>query len=1031
MSLFDQDAVRDLNRIAAQKIFEKMRILRMSSGENAKRRWICELLQNVNDKAAIDFPNEQVSVSIKFDNNRIYFSHNYSYFTLTNVKGLIRQISSEDKDWGEIDKTQIPKTIGRFGTGFLTTHLLSEKVEVSGIFKNEDNSFKKINFYLDRSGRQLPVIIESINHSFQQAVEKLELSTKIENPDFTDFNTTFEYELNDQGISTAETGLNDLENSLPYTLIFVDRINYLKLARNEDEIIYEKKQIKDLTNGIKIVEFDKSQNDQVERLYFACLSKNLTSIAIQFSTIGEQIFIEPFNEKTPKLFLGFPLIGTEDFHFPVIVNNPFLEPTEPRDGVFLTEMEEENILNNKRIIQESVELYFIFLQYATINNWQNLYLLAKTDLPKDKDWISTDWYKNQIQKVLRDELMQTEIVYTDNLQQPKIKLKDALFPYSKSEEKISTIWEFANTLWSNRLPKKEHIGFWYAIIDSNWGKNLRYNLKQFITDIAGFSNISELANHTNKSEQELLNWLNKIISFVLSEEQGLLNEFAIIPNQYGKFLKQEELWTDDNIPEELKNVLNILQEDWRTNLKHNQIINCKLTTTKGIEDIVLRINQIIEKDSNANIKAAVLELISCFSSDNSQEGDDFWQFAKDFYQTTPDKKKLVAWTPAIRKESNKWFINSLCKDIEQNQNLANLTNHLKQDVLEWLHSFVVFIGKHKFENCFNDYAILPNQRSEFAKKQNLFVDNSVDDTLKDILEELGSDCRSVLLVTEIELDIEGKIYTSKKVASDISEIVERILKNEGIEPRQEKNKRVFAKLLLWFHENEKLAKDIFGTLYEKRYRLRSDEEIIEDIKFRQAISNNKNGYTEEEVLELINTPKEEWQEFQKSKESREKDIEIEIEELTALENPQDILTMLGIYSLEGLEQAKYSLVGTKFSEILHRIPTNSLEAFERVHSMIQRAKENIKFYLSSKDDYNCENWYEENFTVIAGITKKDRPIKIVVRPSDGRQVIIFYPSEFDALESPDTELWIDNNITQEILTLGKVLKKMRIYRILL
>lgn len=44
MSRFDRNTVEDFNRIVAQKILEKLRILRMSSTENFKRRWIWELL---------------------------------------------------------------------------------------------------------------------------------------------------------------------------------------------------------------------------------------------------------------------------------------------------------------------------------------------------------------------------------------------------------------------------------------------------------------------------------------------------------------------------------------------------------------------------------------------------------------------------------------------------------------------------------------------------------------------------------------------------------------------------------------------------------------------------------------------------------------------------------------------------------------------------------------------------------------------------------------------------------------------------
>ncbi|WP_207714386.1 hypothetical protein, partial [Scytonema sp. UIC 10036] len=790
---------------------------------------------------------------------------------------------------------------------------------------------------------------------------------------------------------------------------------------------------------IKIIEFDKIQGNRTEKLYFACLAKELTSIAIQIDKDENQTSLYHFNNSTPKIFLGFPLIGTEDFNFPVVINNPFIEPTEPRDGVFLTMKNEENIINNKKIVQDSVELYFILLQYAIANEWQNLYLLAKTDLPNQKDWVSTDWYRQHIQKVLRARLMQSSIVYTDNCQFPKIKLEEALFPYAKSKSKLSEIWNFANAFLSDLLPKKEHIQSWYEIIDNNWGKDLRYSLKRLVADVAKFFNVAQLADKTNQSEQEALNWLDKLVGFVLLEERDLLSEFAIVPNQYGKFRKKENLWTDKDIPEELKDILKILQEDWRENLKHNEITSCELAIAKSIQDIVDCINKIIKGNTNPKIKDAVLGLIACFPADStlSKNGDEVLRFAQDFYPT-PDKKILANWVPGIWQECQEWFVNQICHDIAHQTNVSNLTSYLHQDALKWLSDFVTFTVKCNFDGYFNKHAILPNQKGEFVHKKELYVDLGIDEILKDILEELGDDCRSRLLAIEIQLDLDGKTLTSKDIAHEITERVQLILKNEGLDKRQEKDKKVFAKLLLWFHENESLARDIFGDLYDKRYRLRSDEEIIEDIKFRQAILNNKNGYTEPEILELINTPKEElfrisledYQKFEQWKQTQNQVAQqVTQEEDKDLVTPQELLMRLCVYSPETLELAKRRYRGTRIYEVIRYIPNDFSDVYHYVRTIIERAKKNIRAYLSQRDDYNCDNWYELNTTVIAGITKNNRPIRIVVRPSDGGQVIIFYEFEFDALEYPETELWVDNDIKQEIITLGRVLKNTGINRI--
>ena len=46
----------------------------------------------------------------------------------------------------------------------------------------------------------------------------------------------------------------------------------------------------------------------------------------------------------------------------------------------------------------------------------------------------------------------------------------------------------------------------------------------------------------------------------------------------------------------------------------------------------------------------------------------------------------------------------------------------------------------------------------------------------------------------------------------------------------------------------------------------------------------------------------------------------------------------------------------------------------------------------------------------------------VIRPSDGGQVYIYYDNQFTTLESLDSELWIDDNQVQRILTLDQILR---------
>ena len=103
--------------------------IRNESGVENARRWVIELLQNARDVA---FDNQKVKVKIVYDdiNNIVAFSHNGRFFRTKDVLNIIHQVTSKDKD---------ENSIGQFGTGFMSTYALSEKVRIDGIAHDDEN----------------------------------------------------------------------------------------------------------------------------------------------------------------------------------------------------------------------------------------------------------------------------------------------------------------------------------------------------------------------------------------------------------------------------------------------------------------------------------------------------------------------------------------------------------------------------------------------------------------------------------------------------------------------------------------------------------------------------------------------------------------------------------------------------------------------------------------------------------------------------------------------------------------------------
>ena len=88
--------------------------------------------------------------------------------------------------------------------------------------------------------------------------------------------------------------------------------------------------------------------------------------------VDENKNILPIGDKMPKLFISFPLIGSENFPFPIVINSQDLQPNETRSNIALVENEDSTDSKiNKEIINKSVGFYEEFLQKLIDSNYKN------------------------------------------------------------------------------------------------------------------------------------------------------------------------------------------------------------------------------------------------------------------------------------------------------------------------------------------------------------------------------------------------------------------------------------------------------------------------------------------------------------------------------------------------------------------------------------------------------------------------------------------------------------------------------------
>lgn len=210
---FDDNRTEILEKGVANKILEQLNRLKMNSTEESPRRWIWELIQNAKD-IANDNGNVNIHIAYDKENKELCFQHNGDLFTDKSILYLIEQVSSKEQ------KNSDDGSTGKFGTGFLTTHLLSEKAEVSGILMDEnDGVLKSFSLDLDRSGYIAREIIEA-NHLSNSQLKQSLIAVNENQFNSNDFNTSFKYNLDSKGISVAEEGLKDFYHAIAYVFCF-------------------------------------------------------------------------------------------------------------------------------------------------------------------------------------------------------------------------------------------------------------------------------------------------------------------------------------------------------------------------------------------------------------------------------------------------------------------------------------------------------------------------------------------------------------------------------------------------------------------------------------------------------------------------------------------------------------------------------------------------------------------------------------------------------------------------------------------
>ena len=511
MSVRSEDIKDDfLKKKSASTIHTEMDKLKKSSGEQKEKlrqRWIWELIQNAVDCCR---EGELVDIEIIYDGEyHLSFSHNGKGFREIDLWSIVTQTSSKQGD---------EESTGQFGTGFVTTSLLSPKIIISSFIEDTKKAF---DLTIDRSGETFREVYQAVEENFNTLNNLFE-----ENNFKSDIGdkTYFQYDLNispEREIAKKAIliGIKSLYEHLPYVLSFSEKINSIKI---NDKIFK-------LGNSISVDCFENTKinvlTNNVDDKKRAIIHHSFTrgSFAAPIFLDSTYKFIE-ISEGISKLNCTFPLIGTEDFPFPLVLNSPLFEVEIDRNAIF--ESSEMNNLILNEAIQEYNKLLEVYGKFSDADVNYICHITSK-DLNEFKQEI-----KNRLNNIiLNKNVVPSSKGYLVSILDDDGN-KQVAVPNTDKKEYISNVWSLLAKVPNLTIPFESKVELWRNIVNND------LTITKILINHMSNKSISDFKEWFGG--ENIFEWLNQYYGLLAILSKDDLNRI-VLPNMQERFVSLNNL----------------------------------------------------------------------------------------------------------------------------------------------------------------------------------------------------------------------------------------------------------------------------------------------------------------------------------------------------------------------------------------------------------------------------------------------------------------------------------------------------------
>lgn len=718
----DDENARDREITEAKEIIHKVE--KLNSFDGIQRfRWVWELVQNAKDTSkdtAIE-PSDRraIRIDLELTPDAIFFKHNGPPFKYKDLSALIRKASSKDLN-GSDGQT------GKYGTGFITTHLLNKEVTVSGTVIGKDGGKRKFSLKLNRRPEGETKMLESIEGSISQMKQALALPP-IDEPYP---NSSFHYSLTETKHEIAIGGLNQLRSNLAFTLLVNRYIQSVRIIEPDGrDITVERHQREDLLEGIFFFQTSVDGVGNGQEGLLCKESENLT-IAHPARKGGETWELLPLREDQARLYREFPLIGTEDFFIPAIVQHENFRPREERDGIRTKKSDEaetdELADSNRASLLDFVYAFPEFVESLIANGVSNLHYLANTGLPGNvNELYGESWLKENVLSSLRSCALSHPIVRT--VSGKFIPISEARFLDSHLV-KFERWHDFVAALWPDSCPDKASAAIWSRMIARNsesWPDGISVGIRDVVKEVHNREVLTQLPG-VGENNADHWAWLQCFVLFLEEEQQiNLGSEFYIYPDRNNKLHKADDIKKDPGIPSPFFQILRDLGRDLDNRLLPEGFSAREIGEFDFEEEVSIMNNQLAELSRDVSIIKepevdAVLAINCLFGPGTAPKREEWYQLLQDLLpKRMGEPTKLDEFPDNYTDSGRKTSHNYICHLIQKSDTVAEFAatyfEEVKEDALKWLNRFLQYIlGSETNRKDAAEYQIVPLLNGNFA-----------------------------------------------------------------------------------------------------------------------------------------------------------------------------------------------------------------------------------------------------------------------------------------------------------------------------